>query len=100
MIELQEALVGALLLPKQDGVSEAVVSERNTIKKVLESTSPSATEAPDSGSGEPRPRPPQSPRRFPPQPLPSADEADPWPVEPPPRPPLSPRLRRGDKMFY
>ena len=32
----------ALLLPKQDGVSEAAVSERSANSKVLESTSPNA----------------------------------------------------------
>ena len=52
VIEFQEALVEALFLPKQDGVSEAMVYERNPSSNVLESTSPNATEAPDPGSGE------------------------------------------------
>jgi hypothetical protein len=80
VIELREALVEARLLPKQGGISEAMVSERNLYSRVLESTSPNATEAPVPGSGEPRPRPPLSPRRFPPRPLPAED--DPWYVEP------------------
>jgi len=63
-LELREAL----LKPEQDGVSGAAVSERTTNSKALESTSPNATKAPGPWSGEPRPRPPLSPRRFPPQP--------------------------------
>jgi hypothetical protein len=80
----------ALLLPKQDEVSEAAVFEKTTNNKALESTSPKATEAPDPGSVEPRPRPPQSlpPRRFPLLPL--ADAAGPWSVSPRRFPPLPP----------
>jgi hypothetical protein len=72
----------AQLKPKQDGVSESAGSERNTNSKALESTSPNATEAPDPWSGEPRPRPPLSPRRFPPRPLPPANATHPWHMRP------------------
>ena len=69
VLELQEAQSQR----KQDRVSEAGASERTANRKALESTSPNATKAPDPWSGEPRPRPPLSPHRFPPRPLPPAN---------------------------
>jgi hypothetical protein len=69
VLELQEAL----LQPKQDGLSETGVSERTSNSNSLESTYPNATELPGPWSGEPRPRPPLSPHRFPPRPLPPAN---------------------------